>query len=196
MQLDLATVLNTMGVGVFVCDRDGTMLVANDAALKICGVKSVEQLRGHPLHAPRFADGQPIPREARPFPRALAGEEVVFEMELFDDDTRGTVVLRTRTAPMRDAAGVIVGAVKVAVDVSKEYELAQVKDEFVRQAAHQLKTPISIIKANAETVVASQSKPTEQQMQGLIRSSRGGRPPPYKGGAPHPYQLDTGAHPG
>ena len=34
-ELDLATVLNTMGVGVFVCDQTGTMLVSNNAALKI-----------------------------------------------------------------------------------------------------------------------------------------------------------------
>lgn len=170
MPLDLATVLNTMGVGVFVCDETGALILANNAALEVFGATSIEELRaGHERRQAMFEDGAPIPSDSMPFPRALAGEDVISEMEVYNDATRGTVALRTRTCPMRDEAGAIVGAVKVAVDVSKEYELARVRDEFVRQAAHELKTPITIIKANAEALTASGSRPTEQQLQGLIR---------------------------
>jgi signal transduction histidine kinase len=170
MPLDLATVLNTIGVGVFVSDDTGTLILANNAALEVFGAKSIEELRaGHDKRQALFDDGAPIPSDSMPFPRALAGEEVVTEMEVYHDATRGTIALRTRTCPMRDPAGEIIGAVKVAIDVSKEYELARVRDEFVRQAAHELKTPITIIKANAEALTSSGTRPTEQQLQALVR---------------------------
>jgi signal transduction histidine kinase len=113
-------------------------------------------------------DGTVIPRERMPFERALAGEPVVFEVELYDHVWRGTLTLRTRTTPLRDSSNAIIGAVKVAVDVTKENELARVKDEFIRQAAHELKTPIALIKAKAEVALTEGAAPT-QQLEGVVR---------------------------
>ncbi|NVB79607.1 MAG: PAS domain-containing protein [Kofleriaceae bacterium] len=172
MELDLTTVLDTMAVGVFICDAKHELVALNHTALQIVGAKTIDEIRGkdgRPFHFPRVRgeDGKPIPFEKMPFERALSGEEVVTEMELFEDE-RGMTMLRTRTAPLRDREGKIIGAVKVAVDVTKEYELARVKEEFIRQAAHELKTPVSVIKANAQSL-ALDTPPEERVVQALTR---------------------------
>lgn len=172
MELDLTTVLDTMAVGVFICDAKRELVALNNTALHIMGAKSLDEVQGRgeqPFQFPRVRgeDGKPIPLENMPFARALAGEEVITEMELFEDQ-RGLTILRTRTAPLRDRDGKIIGAVKVAVDVTKEHELARVKEEFIRQAAHELKTPVSVIKANAQSL-ASDTPPQPSVVQALVR---------------------------
>jgi signal transduction histidine kinase len=144
MVVDLAAVLNSMVVGVFVTDAAGTVVLVNDAARTMAGA--------HPRTI-RNEDGTPIGPDELPYRRALKGEAVVLVVEVLDDEARGKVVLRTRTSPIRDADGTIVGTVKVAVDVTREYELAGVRDEFIRQAAHELKTPTAAIKASAELLM-------------------------------------------
>ncbi|HEX5059557.1 MAG TPA: PAS domain-containing sensor histidine kinase [Kofleriaceae bacterium] len=169
----MAAVLDAMPVGVYVCNGSGTLVFANKTAMRISGVSSLEEMRekaAHPIAPPnlRTLDGKPIPQSFLPMQRALKGEEVVYEMEVFDSETRGTCVLRTRSSPVRDRNGAIIGAVKVAIDVTKEHELARVKDEFIRQAAHELKTPIALIKATAETL-ASEEQPATTSLAALIR---------------------------
>jgi signal transduction histidine kinase len=156
--MDLDRVLEGMAVGVFVCDATGKLIAVNAAGLRIAGARDLAEIASHapdPFHlrSARREDGTPIPPECMPMPRALAGEAIVSEMEIFDDDARGRVVLRTRTAPIRDRGGAIIGAVKVAIDVSREHELQRVKEEFIRVAAHELKTPVTVIKANAEAAL-------------------------------------------
>ena len=156
MELDLTTVIEAMAVGVFICDTTGKLVVVNSAALEMIGATSLEEVNrgGEHLFAfpkVRGEDGKPIPPECMPFKRALAGEEVVLEIEVLEA-VRGMMIMRTRTTPLRDRDGTVSGAIKLAVDVTKEYELARARDEFIRQAAHELKTPVAVIKANAQSL--------------------------------------------
>lgn len=174
MELDLRALLNSLAVGVYVCDSRGEPVFVNDAALHMFGLTSFDELlppSRHPFDhlEMRSEDGAVIPPERMPLERALTGEEVVFVTEVYDHVTRGTVVLRTRTTPLRDSTNAIIGAVKVSVDVTKEHELAKVKDDFIRQAAHELKTPIAVIKANAEAALTAGAAPSRQQLQGVVR---------------------------
>jgi len=173
MELEMAAVLDAMPVGVYVCSGDGTLVFVNKVALRISGVASLEELlamaaQRYPSGTLRTVDGKTIPDKLMPLQRALNGEEFVYEMEVVDHGTRGTIVLRTHSAPIRDRDGAIIGAVKVAVDVTREHELARVKDEFIRQAAHELKTPIAVIKATAETL-ATEEQPATASLAALIR---------------------------
>lgn len=172
MEIDLITVLDKMSVGVFVCDANHQLVVANNSALRILGARNFEEARRfeeHPFRFPTLQDesGKPIPPACMPFARALAGEDVVVEMETFEDE-RGRMILRTRTTPLRAEDGTIIGAVKVALDVTKEYELARVKEDFIRQAAHELKTPVTLIKANAQSL-ATDAAPDQRALQALVR---------------------------
>lgn len=172
MELDLTTVIEAMAVGVFICNETGKLVLANATALHMVGATSLDDIQregAHPFRFPRVKgeDGKPLPPECMPFRRALSGEELVTEIEQLEDE-HGTTMLRTRTMPLRDRAGAITGAVKLALDVTKEYELARVKEDFIRQAAHELKTPVAVIKANAQSL-STDAPPPEQILQALVR---------------------------
>lgn len=155
MDLELRSVLESMAVGVFVVDAGGVPVLVNAAALHMLGISSVDELQSRvkDFHI-RAEDGSAMSPECMAIPRVLAGEIVVQVVEVINDGQHGNIMLRTRTTPICDHNGMIVGAVKVMVDVSREYELANVRDEFIRQAAHELKTPIAAIMASAERVSA------------------------------------------
>jgi PAS domain S-box-containing protein len=160
MQFELAQVLNALAVGVCVVDATAELVFVNQVALKILGASRLEELQRsapRPFEFPnvRGEDGSLIPLSSLPFKRALSGESVVELLEFFDRDTGGSVIVRSRTTPIRGPDGAITGAVKLAVDITNEYRLAKIRDEFIRQAAHALKTPLASIKANAELMSAS-----------------------------------------
>ena len=99
------------------------------------------------------------------------------EMEVLDDEKLGTVVLRTRTSPMRDATGSIVGAVKVAIDISKEYELAQAKDESFARPRMSSRRRLRSSRPTPRPLSQASRRPTEQQMQGSDPRRRADRRP-------------------
>ncbi len=49
-------------------------------------------------------------------------------------------------SPIRDSAGNIIGAAKIARDITERLELERRKDEFISMASHELKTPVTSIK--------------------------------------------------
>ena len=49
-------------------------------------------------------------------------------------------------SPIKNSAGKVIGAAKIARDISERKELDQRKDEFISMASHELKTPITALK--------------------------------------------------
>ncbi len=49
-------------------------------------------------------------------------------------------------SPVRDRNGKIIGAAKIARDISERRELERRKDEFISMASHELKTPVTALK--------------------------------------------------
>jgi signal transduction histidine kinase len=54
--------------------------------------------------------------------------------------------------PLHDAEGKVYGILHMAVDVSKQVQLQEQKDEFLGIASHELKTPVTSIKAYAQVL--------------------------------------------
>ncbi|MCL5958115.1 MAG: MEDS domain-containing protein [Chloroflexi bacterium] len=138
---ELQATLDNMVDGVFVCDVEGRIILTNDAAIRLLGLLSPEDvdrvLRESPgLLRVRHPDGRPVADEERPLARAMAGETVVEEDEIvYNLEAQRDVYLRTSAAPIRDGTGKIVGAVAVARDVTEFVELDQLKDQFISVAA-------------------------------------------------------------
>jgi PAS domain S-box-containing protein len=60
------------------------------------------------------------------------------------DGTRVNVSLSI--SPVKDSGGNVIGAAKIARDISDRLELERRKDEFISIASHELKTPITTLK--------------------------------------------------
>jgi two-component system, OmpR family, sensor histidine kinase VicK len=149
----LQAVLDNLVEGVFACDREGRLTMINASGLRLLGLSSRAQEGGRRveevmhLGRMRHADGRPFTREELPMMRALAGETIVQEEQLLVPGRAGRdVFLRTSAAPIRSEDGGVLGAVAVARDVTELMELDVVKDQFIRVGAHELKTPVAIMK--------------------------------------------------
>jgi PAS domain S-box-containing protein len=66
-------------------------------------------------------------------------------------------------SPVKDSAGIIIGAAKIARDITERRELERRKDEFISVASHELKTPITILKGFTQVLLR---KLERQGMQG------------------------------
>jgi two-component system, OmpR family, sensor histidine kinase VicK len=153
----LQAVLDNLVEGVIACDREGRLTMSNRSGLRLLGLpgrsqegvgRPVEELMQ--IERLRHTDGRPLARGELPMVRALAGETVVQQEQVLVHGGTGTeVFLRTSAAPIRGEDGAILGAVTVARDVTELMELDLVKDQFIRVGAHELKTPVAIMKGYA-----------------------------------------------
>lgn len=175
---ELRSVMDHLVEAVLVCDADGQVNLANESFLRMMGDREPSQL-SWPIEAfipmVQHPDGRPIPREQMPLVRALGGtvvrhQEVIWRRTPTDIPRH----LMISAAPIRGegTATPIVGAVAVAHDVTDERELEFVKRQFVRTAAHELKTPVAVMKAHAQHLLKAQTLP-ERLRNGLAAIDRG-----------------------
>jgi two-component system phosphate regulon sensor histidine kinase PhoR len=129
------TILDSMEEGVLLLDRDGYRVFANEALGRHLGAipDSVEAM---------------LPLEIRAAAKRAAYTGAITRTEA---DT-GAPVRRLRAAalPVRDDGSVLV----VVRDITEARRLDRVRRDFVANASHELKTPVSSIRAAAETLRA------------------------------------------
>lgn len=156
---ELQAILDNMVDSVFVCDDRARITLANEAGVSLLGLKSVDDLKrllsGYPSFLKiRHPDGKPVAPSDMPLVRALRGQTVVDEEQIILNPlTQRDVHLRASAAPIRNANRRITGAVAVARDMTELTELEQLKERFISVAAHELKTPLAIMKGYAQTLL-------------------------------------------
>jgi signal transduction histidine kinase len=147
---ELEAIVSSMTDPVTVCDASGHIRLANRAALETFGVASLAELAALPDFVERIqlrqTDGRVVAGEDRPLVRALSGETLHEDYTLFHHGLGRDVHRRSSAAPVRDAAGEIVGAVTVETDITSLIEVDRLKDEFFSVAAHELRTPLTAMK--------------------------------------------------
>ena len=177
---ELQGVLDNMIDGVYVCDAEGRITLVNEAGLKLLGMSDVAEPKRALAVFPemfriRHPDGRPRTPEQLPLARALGGEIVSLEDEIvFNLRTHKDVHLRTSAAPIKDEKGRIVGAVEVARDVTELTEVDRLKEEFISVAAHELKTPVAIMKAYAQALLRTAADipaPRRKMLEAINRGS-------------------------
>ena len=151
-QARLQEVFNQMPGGVVIAEApSGKIFMGN---------KQVEDILGHAMLPSSSVDdygawvgfhldsGEQVKSEEWPLARAIAHGEVVREEDyeyLRGDGKR--IVIRLNAAPIRDNRNAIIAGVVTIIDVTEQRALEQRKDEFISIASHELKTPISTVKA-------------------------------------------------
>ena len=167
---ELQAIIESMASSVIVCDAQGRITLVNEASHRLFGLDVAREAKGGveslaDLFFTRRADGRPVPAAEEAICRALAGEVVQEEERIiYSRAALRDLHIRTSAAPIRSEAGQIVGAVAVTRDVTELTELERLKDQFIATAAHELKTPVTIMKGYAQVLLRSpQSLAPEQQ---------------------------------
>jgi two-component system phosphate regulon sensor histidine kinase PhoR len=139
----LRTVLDSMVEGVIAVDSAQRVLLINDAACHLFRLQNDASV-GRPLW-----ERVRSPQLQQWVAEALRGSESVGgEVELIAPLSR---TLSVRVAGLQSNSNR--GAVVVASDISQLRRLEQVRQEFVANASHELKTPLASIKACVETLL-------------------------------------------
>ena len=122
--------------GVVVVDTAGKVVLVNDAAKPF--------LDSSPsISRPKIDADESLPPQLEPLiKRALAGEQADDELELSARN------VRCSARPLADQ-----GAILVLYDVTRMKSLEAVRREFLSNAAHELRTPITSISGYAETLL-------------------------------------------
>lgn len=148
----METVLASMKEGVIAIDGDDQILLANPAAsliLNLDGIKLVERNLFDVIRAPELTRAIDQTRTHQSF------TQVEFESTHLP---RRTVSARTTpmlgsVAPQASDNGVSnAGAVIVLSDITEMRQLESMRQNFVANVSHELKTPLASIKAYAETL--------------------------------------------
>lgn len=167
---ELRGIINSMVDAVLVTDETGQITFINEAGRRLLGVQGPQELQRVRIQCPtdmrmRHLDGTPVQRQEMPMVRALAGEVVATEEHIIDHpQTHRPVRIRTSATPIIDDEGKVIGEVAVVRDVTELVEMDKLKDDFLRFAAHELRTPVTIMKGYAQALLrTSSAKQTEQR---------------------------------
>ncbi len=169
-ELDRA-VLGTMEHAVLSVDATGRITGMNPAAELLIGMPE-QQCLGQQVDAVLPLSGKEgaLLAAAHPVLHALSSDAPVRPEPgtawTFQPTAGDSKALHLIASPLRAGAQVF-GAVAVFQDVTKEREMEQLKSEFITLASHQLRTPISIIQWQLESL-RDPSTPQPAMAQSLL----------------------------
>jgi len=132
-------VLDGLGEGIMVLDEDGTITFRNDQIMQILGLdeilnKSIADLNLPPLK--------------QIFKKALkkGQHESEFEIDTDGDDTKWILAHMNKAKATREL-------ILVVHETTQLREMDSMRRDFVSNLSHELRTPVSVIKANSETLL-------------------------------------------
>ena len=142
-QSETAAIVDSMIEGVLSSDAKGRILTANPAVRRLLGYGETDRLPDLPL---LFRT-----KEAREALDSVLVGESIADRELTLGER--TYLLNARPLPTG-------GAVVVLHDLTRLKQLETVRRDFVANASHELKTPLTAISGYAETLLADDAGPT------------------------------------
>jgi PAS domain S-box-containing protein len=145
----IKTIINCMGDGVLVCDRDSCIVLSNPAASRMLKVPETSLLGNLLPQCNLHSELSKIIQES------LNTEDVGYtsvSQELSIGES-GEVYLRAHTAPVRNDIGETMGSVTVLQDISHLKELDKMKSEFIAMVAHELRAPIAAVEQQLTVIL-------------------------------------------
>jgi signal transduction histidine kinase len=159
-QLDV--IFQNVADGIIVYDQDGKLVFANDMSWKLLEFnnksemlkkKNIHNLVNYVCNDLRGLDenNSPLTVNHSPTLKVLNGETVpVFIMHIFNPTNKKDSWLSLRSRPVYNENNKIKMVVNLLSDITEQKELEKRKDEFIGVVSHELKTPLTSIKAFAQ----------------------------------------------
>jgi two-component system phosphate regulon sensor histidine kinase PhoR len=161
----LSTVINSIAEGVVLCDSQGRLVLANEAAMELLSLEAVP-LEQHvsemaDFYGIRDMEDQPLTIEWLPLARALAGETFQdYHVKLHGASGENTV-MSFSGAPIRADTQTIEGAVVIFRDITTRERRERAKDDFLAVTAHELRNPLAAVRSYADLLLRREQQRTE-----------------------------------
>ena len=136
-------ILQSLGEGVVAVDTRGNAIFANGAACKMLGV-SLDAILGHPMDQVKALSGELAVKCHEVVQQVLQTWEAV--EQIWDNGQAGRLFLDLAAVPRIGQNG----AILVIQDKTSDYKVLEMGKDFIANASHELRTPITIIRGFAE----------------------------------------------
>jgi len=168
----IGTIINCMGDGVLVCDRDSCVVLTNPAAGRMLGIQE-SSLIGNPL--PECSIDGTLTEIIMESLRSADTAFPTVSKELCPSSSPSTF-LRAHTAPVKNDLGETLGAVTVLQDITGLKELDRMKSDFVAMVSHELRSPVASVQQQLSVILEGLSgELTERQLRMLTRAKERAR---------------------
>lgn len=151
-------ILQSVGDGVCTTDRDLTVLSLNPAAARLLGWQEHEAIGQHCGTVLQCHDAQEVALCETDCPLRVAMQRRRYEYPRL-----GAAFVRARNGqrvpiwsvagPLTDPAGTVLGGVLAFRDASREAEMERLQNEFMSMISHEVRTPLTNLKAAAQTII-------------------------------------------
>lgn len=162
------TIINCMGDGILVCDRDSCIVLANPAASRMLEIPESRLLGNYVSQSNLHSELSRIIEDS------LKTEDSAYtsiSQELSIGDSR-EMFLRAHTAPVRNDLGEIMGSVTVLQDISHLKELDKMKSEFIAMVAHELRAPIATVEQQLTVIIGGMAGELNEKQQQMITRAK------------------------
>jgi len=161
--------LASIGDGVFAIENKALSIIHfNRRAEELSGYKASEVLGKPYFNFLKFVKERDRNVELDFIVESLRGEVTSMGADtlLIGKDNKEVPVADT-AAPLKNAKGEILGTIVVFRDASEKRKIEHMKSEFSSLVAHQLRTPLGIIRAYVEILVGKGNNLTKDQRESL-----------------------------
>jgi len=151
------SVMTSMADGVVVVDRNGNILMMNEQA---------EAISGHPLaelSGKKIFDLPQIENQVVSLAKEIkSGDKEDISKDVQKLGTPGLVeTVKKATAIIQNEDGKIVGSVSIPTDAAKFKQMEQLQQDFISNMTHELRSPLTSIKAALEIMSRETAGPAE-----------------------------------
>lgn len=174
-QLRLQSILDTMAEGVGIIDINSRLVYVNSMAQQILGLTASEILT-HTFYDAGWQNlginAAPLPVEEHPISLMMASKKPLYDQEIGVQPQHGErFFISINAAPLLDQDDELTGGILTFMDVTNRRKLMQQKDEFISVASHELKTPLTTLKAALQLLDRMKDNPTPEVVNKLIKQS-------------------------
>jgi signal transduction histidine kinase len=172
----LQQLIDVLPEGVAIADAQIRLILTNSAAREILGANAgagspaLDARTAEERYNARHLDGTPYGPEDGLLYRSVARGELVHGEQLlvkYGGDGRDMPLL-ANSAPLRNAAGAIVGGVMIFQDISGIKDMEQQKDAFLATVSHDLKNPLTAIVGMAQLLQRRASRMASRDGQRFV----------------------------
>lgn len=170
------TILDTMAEGVGIIDITGQLVYANVMAQHILGLTHSE-IKDRTYDDPKWQnlrlDGSLLPDDEHPMAIMMRTGLPVLDHEIGVQPPDGELFyISINAAPLIDPqTGELTGGIGTFMDVTNRRRLLQQKDEFINVASHELRTPITSLKAAMQVMDRMKDNPKPETLSKMIDQS-------------------------